>query len=141
MERRTVPAVLESLGELRRLAGEAAQRAGIDPAKSYTLQLAIDEIATNMILYGYKETGGSSVIVISNEIRDDRLVVRLEDEAPAFDPRTMEQPEAADLARPLDERTMGGLGIFLAVRGVDRFDYRHENGRNINVFEVLIPHG
>ena len=35
---------------------------------------------------------------------------------------------------------MGGLGIFLAFQGVDRFDYRRENGSNINVFEVRTHH-
>jgi len=34
-------------------------------------------------------------------------------------------PEAEDLARPLEERRMGG-GIFLAIRGVDRFGYCRE---------------
>ena len=48
--------------------------------------------------------------------------VTLEDKSPAFDPRTMQMPEAEDLARPLEERRIGGLGIFLAFQGVDRFE-------------------
>ena len=35
---------------------------------------------------------------------------------------------------------MGGLGIFLAIQGVDRFDYRREDGSNINVFEIRTRH-
>ena len=47
-------------------------------------------------------------------------------------------PEAEDLAKPLEERDIGGLGIFLTIQGVDRFDYRREGDRNLNVFAVRI---
>jgi hypothetical protein len=33
-----------------------------------------------------------------------------------------------------------GLAIFLAILGVDRFEYHSENGRNVNVFKVRIRH-
>ena len=140
MEKRSLPAVLDSLAEIRRYVREAADRAGIEAAKSYQLQLAVDEIATNIIVYGYKDAGASAVISIGSEMSDDALLITLEDQAPAFDPRTMEMPEEEDLARPLEERSIGGLGIFLAYQGVDRFDYRYENGSNINVFEVRAHH-
>lgn len=136
MEKRSLPAVLDSLAELRRYAKDAAAEAGIDDARSYQLQLAVDEIATNIISYGYGDAGASAVISISSEIREGALLVTLEDQAPAFDPRTMRTPEADELAKPLEERNIGGLGIFLAVQGVDRFDYRREGDRNFNIFEV-----
>lgn len=138
MDKRSFPAVLDSLTELRRFAREAAAVAGVDETKSYQLQLAVDEIATNIINYGFAETDTSSVVTISSEVRDGRLVVTLEDTAPAFDPRSSALPEAEDLERPLEERGIGGLGIFLAVSGVDHFDYRREGDRNLNIFEVGI---
>jgi serine/threonine-protein kinase RsbW len=64
----------------------------------------------------------------------------LEDHAQAFDPRSMRMPDAEDLAKPLEERAIGGLGIFLAIHGVDRFEYRREGERNLNIFEVRIGH-
>ena len=106
--------------------------------KVYQLQLAVDEIATNIILYGYKDAGEGAVISVSSEARRRRAVITLKDQSPPFDPRTMQMPEAEDLARPLEERKIGGLGIFLAIQGVDRFEYRHEDGSNLNIFEVRI---
>ncbi len=138
MEKRSLPAVLDSLAELRRYVKEAADGAGIDEPRAYTLQLAVDEIATNAIVYGYKNNGASAVISIGGEVKDGALVITLEDRAPAFDPRTMQMPEAEDLAKPLEERTIGGLGIFLTIQGVDRFDYRREGDRNLNIFAVRI---
>jgi anti-sigma regulatory factor (Ser/Thr protein kinase) len=140
MEKRSLPAVLDSLAELRRYVKEAAGGARIDEARTYRLQLAVDEIATNIISYGYKDVGASAVISIGGEIRDDALVITLEDQARAFDPRTVHLPDAEDLAKPLEERAIGGLGIFLAIQGVDRFDYRREGDRNVNIFEVRIGH-
>src|SRR6516164_3946493 len=140
MEKCSLPAELGSLAELRRYVTEAAGSAGIDEARAYKLQLAVDEIATNTILYGYKDVGASAVISIDNEIRGDALVITLEDHAQEFDPRTMRMPNAEDLAKPLEERAIGGLGIFLAIHGVDRFEYRYEHGANINVFEVRTAH-
>lgn len=136
MEKRALPAVLESLSELRRYARKAAADAGIDDERSYQLQLAVDEIATNIIVYGYKDAGPSSEILIGGEIADGALIITLEDTGPAFDPRTRNMPSAEDLARPLEERAIGGLGIYLATQGVDRFDYRREGDRNLNIFEV-----
>jgi serine/threonine-protein kinase RsbW len=140
MDKRSLPAALDSLAEIRRFVKEAADAAGIEEARAYQLQLAVDEIATNIILYGYKDAGASAVVSIGSEASDGALVITVEDQAPAFDPRTMEMPEAEDLAKPLEERSIGGLGIFLAIQGVDRFDYRREDGRNINVFEVRASH-
>lgn len=140
MQKRSLPAVLDSLAEIRRFVREAADAAGIEEAKAYQLQLAVDEIATNIMLYGYKEAGAPAAVSIGSETRDGALVITVEDQAPAFDPRAMEMPEAEDLAKPLEERSIGGLGIFLAIQGVDRFDYRREDGRNINIFEVRARH-
>jgi anti-sigma regulatory factor (Ser/Thr protein kinase) len=140
MEKRSLPAVLDSLAEIRRFVKEAADAAGIEESRAYQLQLAVDEIATNIMLYGYKDANASAFISISSEMSDGALVITLEDQAPAFDPRTMQMPEAEDLAKPLEERSIGGLGIFLAIQGVDRFDYRRADGANINIFEVRAHH-
>ena len=87
MEKRSLPAVLDSLTELRRYVKDAADGAGIDAAKSYQLQLAVDEIATNAIVYGYRDVSASAVILISGEMRDGVLVITLEDRGQTFDPR------------------------------------------------------
>jgi len=138
MDKLSLPAVLDSLAQLRRYAKDAAAGAGIDEDRAYQLQLAVDEIATNIISYGYKDAGPSAEITIAEEIRGDMLIVTLEDQGPAFDPRTRPMPDAEDLTKPLEERTIGGLGIYLATQGVNRFGYRREGDRNLNIFEVKI---
>ena len=51
---------------------------------------------------------------------------------PNFDPRQVPQPDNLD--RPLEERQDGGLGIFLALWGVDDFAYDHHGEVNRSTF-------
>jgi anti-sigma regulatory factor (Ser/Thr protein kinase) len=134
----TVPATLESLGRLRAFVREAAERAGVDARRAYGLQLALDEIATNVVSYGYGPSRTDAVLGVRAEIVGGSLVVTLEDWGAPFDPRTRKLPGADELSRPLEEREMGGLGILLAIQGVDRFDYRRVGERNETIFEVRI---
>jgi anti-sigma regulatory factor (Ser/Thr protein kinase) len=140
-KRLTVPASLDSLGRIRAFAREAAQRAGVDARRSYGLQLALDEIATNVVNYGYGPAGTDARLALRAEVVGGSLVVTLEDWGQPFDPRTREFPGEEELARPLEEREPGGLGIMLAIQGVDRFDYRRVGDRNETVFEVRAGEG
>ncbi len=135
METLTLPASLDNLANIRSYVREAASAAGVSDEKLYQLQLATDEIATNIITYSYGGEGGE--ISVRGEIEDDTLTITLEDSGPAFDPRERELPSEEDLSKPLEERAIGGLGIFLAVQGVDRFDYRREGGKNVNALTVF----
>lgn len=100
----------------------------------YRLALAVDEIATNIITHGYEEQGLSGEIKVSIERIDQRLTVVLEDTGTAYDPRTRTLPTAEDLDLPLEDREIGGLGIFLALQGVDCFDYQRSDNVNRNIF-------
>ena len=136
MDKLALPAVLDSLSRLRAYAKEAAAGAGIDDQRSYQLQLAVDEIATNIITHGYEEQGLTGEIVVALDQTDRELTVILEDTGVAFDPRDRSLPTAEDLEKPLDDREIGGLGIFLALAGVDRFDYQRSNNVNRNLFAM-----
>lgn len=136
MEKESFPAVLESLAGIRACVKSAAEAAGLDGKATYNLQLAVDEIATNIIAHGYQEAGLQGDLSVEASATDEALTVTLRDRGAPFDPRTRELPGEEDLAKPLEERREGGLGIFLAFAGVDRFDYAREGNTNINTFVV-----
>ncbi len=133
-----LPANLNSLGTIRKFALEAAADAGMDENASYNLQLAVDEIATNVIVHGYQEANLTGEIRLYRERTDKRLRIIIEDTGVPFDPRTLKLPDEEELSRPLEERSVGGLGIYLAFKGVDRFDYERAGNRNRNIFEVFL---
>jgi anti-sigma regulatory factor (Ser/Thr protein kinase) len=136
MEPLTVPAELESLDDIRRYVTAFAEASGLEKKAAYRLYLAVDEIATNIITYGFREHRPCGEVVVSGDVNDEALTITLEDCGEAFDPRSHDMPDAEDLETPLGDREVGGLGIFLALNGVDQFDYRRVGDRNINSFTM-----
>jgi len=137
MDTLTVPGTLDSLATIRAFVDRAAQAAGLDRKGGYRLRLAVDEIATNIILYGYEAADRSGDIDLSASIDEGWLTVTLEDTAVAFDPSEAAPPDSLD--DPLEERPIGGLGIFLTVTGIDDFRYENAEGRNRNIFGMRRP--
>jgi serine/threonine-protein kinase RsbW len=133
----TVPATLDSLQWIGRYVLEAAARAGLDRSRADRLRLAVDEVATNIITHGAELGTASPTIGLSARLADDALTIALEDSGPAYDPMQLPKPEGLD--RPLEERQLGGLGVYLAVSAVDRFEYERVDGRNRNVFSMVRP--
>lgn len=125
-------ATLDALEPIRTFVEEAAALAGLDRKRGYRLMLAVDEIATNVITHGYDEAGLVGDVVIICELDETSVTITLEDDALPFDPFTLAEP--ADLHAPVEERSIGGLGVFLTIRGVDSFLYRRVGAKNHNVF-------
>jgi serine/threonine-protein kinase RsbW len=137
--RHSIPANLAALSTVRQLVTQACHEAGLDDAASYRLILAVDEIATNIITHGYQEQGSSGDIAIAIEASEQYLSVLLEDTGVAYDPRAQGMPTAEDLDKPLSDREIGGLGVFLALQGVDHFDYQRHDKVNRNTLAVKLP--
>jgi len=141
MDELRVAARLEALGAIGAFVLGAAQQAGIDPRAAYRLRLAVDEMATNVVVHGKPlEHGGRDEIRLTAEIGERALTVTLEDEGPEFNPLEHEHP-GEELSKPMEERAIGGLGVFLAIRGVDRFHYERVGDVNRSVFVVHRPEG
>jgi phosphoserine phosphatase RsbU/P len=134
MEPLRVPASLAALGTIGAYVLKAAALAGIDNRAAYRLRLAVDEIATNIITHGLPGDPAEDAITVRAAMDDQTLTISLEDAGPTFNPFEQDQP--GDLHLPIEERQMGGLGVFLAIRGVDRFHYERTGALNLNTFVV-----
>jgi serine/threonine-protein kinase RsbW len=134
MEAVTVPGILDSLKTIRDYLKDAAEAVGLDKKASYNLRLAVDEIATNSILYGYGGGAPDKTLKLWAEIDEEALTVFLEDEGMPYDPRQAPPPD--DPTTPLEERRGGGWGVHFAVEGVDEFTYEWVGGRNRTMFMV-----
>lgn len=128
MEPLRVPARLEALATIREYVRSAADAAGIDKSATYRLQLAVDELASNIVVHGSR--GGQEMIGVEAIIDDETVRIVLEDRGPAFNP--LEKQAPLDLHRPAEDRQVGGLGVFLAIRSVDSFEYDRVGDINRN---------
>ena len=122
------------LSELKRMSEAVSawcKGNGVSAAVEFHVNLALDEIVSNSIRYGWKDGGEHQLHVrlshLANEIR-----VEVEDDAIPFNP--LEVP-APDLDRPMDERLVGGLGIHLVRQVMDGLDYQRLNGKNLVVMK------
>lgn len=121
-----VQAILEHLATLRDFVAEAAQEIGLDDSEVNALMLAVDEAATNVIVHGYGRSGQGSIEVgIASD--GERFMIRLRDNAPHFDPTNVPEP---DLNLPLEQRPLGGMGVYIMHRAVDDLRYHRLPGGN-----------
>ncbi len=100
----------------------------IDDKVAFSMNLALEEIVTNIIDYGYKGEDEYD-IVIRFTLEKKKLRIQIKDTAPEFNPLDVKDPD--DLDKPLEERNVGGLGIHLVKKFTDNFSYRRSNGKNI----------
>lgn len=136
MEQLTLPGTLESLKAIRDCVLAAGGVAGLDRRALYRLQLAVDEIATNIVTHGYAEAGITGMLDVWTSTDEQSLTVFVEDTGAPYD-FSPSLPEDADL--PLEQRQIGGLGLLLAAENVDQFRYERRGDRNRHTFVVNRP--
>jgi serine/threonine-protein kinase RsbW len=128
----TVAGKVDSLNAIREYVQQSAERAGLSEEGAYWLALAVDEIATNIIVHGYQKAGRQGQLTLRSIINAEKLTLFLEDTAAPFDPRQKQPP--ANLKDSLEARDPGGLGIYLALAKLDGFEYESTPTRNHNIF-------
>jgi serine/threonine-protein kinase RsbW len=101
-----------------------------------TFSLAFDEVVTNIASYGYPEGTEARGIDIHLRLSGDEIRVEIVDDGIAFDPLQQAEP---DTAASLDDREIGGLGIFLVRKLMDSVAYQRNDERNHLVFTKQLP--
>ncbi len=94
---------------------------------AYAVNLALDEILTNTISYGYDDDEPHRIEIIVR-LEAEALVIVLVDDGAAFDLSNAPTP---DIGASLEERPLGGLGLFLVHQMMESVEYQREEGRNI----------
>jgi anti-sigma regulatory factor (Ser/Thr protein kinase) len=100
---------------------------GLDKKYLFEINLALDELFTNIISYGYEDKKEHAVR-IEISCLGEALHIRIEDDGRPFNPTTAEAPNVKCI---LEDRDIGGLGIFLIKKVMDKIVYRREKGKNV----------
>ena len=131
----TRAAYLESLNDFRQFLKERCRAVpGVTEEILYDIQLAVDEACTNIITHGYANMDPGSII-LDLEIEPDKLTIALTDFGHTFEPDIAPLP---DVDAPIEEREMGGFGLFFILQSVDRMDYRAtEDGNTMTLTKYL----
>ncbi len=119
MPKMTFPARFEFLDEIRELVAQTAREGGFTEKEIYSLQLAADEAASNVIEHAYDGVSNANLDITCN-MRGDTLTITLHDTGLSFDPSNVKTP---NLKADLSERQIGGLGIYLMRKLMDEVRY------------------
>jgi anti-sigma regulatory factor (Ser/Thr protein kinase) len=116
-------AEIERLGEV--LTTFAEQHAW-PPKFLFETNIALEELLTNIILYGYEDDRAHDITLRLSDDAEE-LAVELEDGGRAFNP--LDNPDP-DVTLSLEEREVGGLGIFLVRKFMTDLVYQRSEGKN-----------
>jgi anti-sigma regulatory factor (Ser/Thr protein kinase) len=121
--------VLNRRDELARVAS-VLDRIGADhhvaPSVLADVRIALDEVMTNIIKYGYADDAEHS-IRLRFRVVDDVLETVIEDDGIAYNPLTSPAP---DVTAPLHARRVGGLGVHFVKNLMNEVEYKRIGGRN-----------
>ena len=96
------------------------------PMKTQTqIAIAVEEVFVNIAHYAYNPEIGGAIIRVSVA---DEIVIEFEDKGKPYNPLEKADP---DITASVEEREIGGLGIFMVKNIMDSVDYRREGNKNI----------
>jgi len=127
----TFPGRFESLAAIGEFVTRAAEAAGLNERAVYAVQMAVDEACSNIVEHAYGGEGRGD-IECTCRVSDDGLYVILRDRGRPFDPAGVPPP---DLDVGLEERDVGGLGLYFIRRLMDEvhFEFRPSSGNTLTL--------
>ena len=130
----TRAAELESLSVFRDFISDCCTSSNVPKEAVFELKLAVDEACTNIIEHGYKGMDPGSII-LSFRVEPDRVLVQITDFGHIFEPASAPKP---DIEAPLEDRPLGGLGLYLIYQTMDNIDYQSSEDGNTLTFTKYI---
>jgi serine/threonine-protein kinase RsbW len=129
---------LAELATIREFVAQVGYDLGLDERRIYDLQLAVDEACANVVQHGYGGQGGEIEITVERDEEEVRVTLR--DWGTSFDPQAVPAP---DVTASLEQRRLGGLGLFLIHQVMDdvSFEFDAEGGNVLTMVKRLQGRG
>ena len=118
---------LSALEKLSEALTNFGRRNGLASKVVHDLNLALEEIFTNIISYGYSDNREHE-IKVRLSVQPGEIRVTVEDDGRPFNPLEVPEP---DTTKPLEERIVGGLGIYLVRKLMDGLEYKRQGNKNL----------
>ena len=121
-------AALEDITAVTDFAEAELEKIGCPMKTVIQINVAIDEIFSNIVRYGYPDGAGPVTVELIEKEEPHAVYVRFCDEGIPYNPLTKSDP---DVTLSAEERSIGGLGIYMVKKTMDDVKYKYENGQNI----------
>lgn len=130
-----LPARQEELIVLRNWIESVADTICASTQNKRQLFIAVDEIFTNIASYSYNPEVGDAQVSTDFDEEKRQLIITFTDKGKAYNPLEADTP---DIDAALDDRSIGGLGIFMVRQLMDDVEYKRENEQNILILKKTI---
>lgn len=118
---------IQQIPQLAEFVETIAEEKQLDQSLAMSLNLALEEAVTNVILYAYPK-GADGLVDVEAILKPHSLEFIITDSGVPFDPTAV--PEA-DVTLSADERPIGGLGIYLVNKLMDELHYQRIDDKNV----------
>lgn len=120
----------DSIPEAEAYISGVLEEASVSMKTSYTVDVVMDEMYSNIVNYS-----GAQNAWISCKVDAESIVITLEDDGVPYNPLQKEDP---DVTLSVEEREVGGLGIFIVKKIMDEIQYAYQDGRNCVTMKKLL---
>ena len=124
----TLDATVENIDKVVSFLDTELASLNCNDATKTKIFVAVDEVFSNIANYAYKPMNGK-VTVKFNETQDNNQVeISFIDSGKPYNPLTNKDP---DVTTSLEERQVGGLGIYIVKKSMDEVKYEYKENKNI----------
>lgn len=133
MEQLTIEATVDNLPRVTEFIVSSLEEMNCKPKILLQMELVIEELFVNVAHYAYRPDVGKCTVQKEIETSPPRsITMTLIDSGIPYNPLEHEDP---DTSLGVEEREIGGLGIFLVKKNVDEISYIYKDGQNILRFK------
>ncbi len=127
MKELTVEAIVEQIETVTEFVNAELEKLDCPMKARIQLDIAIDEIVSNIAYYAYGEKTGTVTVRIEALQQENGVQLMFLDSGVPYDPLTRQDP---DISAEIEDRKEGGLGIFLVRKTMDDMKYEYKDGQN-----------
>ena len=124
----TLEARLENIAVVTAFIDEQLEALDCSMKALTQIDIAIDELFGNIAHYAYPGGTGDATVRFDFDAATRTASIAFIDRGVPFDPLKKPDP---DVTLSAEARAIGGLGIFMVKKSMDKLEYRYENGFNI----------
>jgi sigma-B regulation protein RsbU (phosphoserine phosphatase) len=128
MEKRVFPARTDELDSVLGFIEDVLNNNDCPLKTTMAVCVAIEEVFVNIANYAYGDKEGEVEVEVSFDRNSRQAIFRMSDSGIPFNP--LDNPDP-DVTLSAQERDIGGLGIFITKKTMDKVSYSYENGRNV----------
>jgi len=123
-----VEAKLDNLAQVLQFVDSRLEEEDCPIGVQMKIDVAVEELFVNIASYAYAPGSGSATVRMEVEEDPKTVVITFVDCGVPYDPLAKEDP---DVTLSINDREIGGLGIFMVKKSMDDMIYAYENGQNV----------